>query len=158
MDAITLGESLGLVMGEPASPLRAGSAARFSFAGAESNVAIGLARLGHAVGYVTRVGDDFVGRTITETLAGEGVDVPVGAGDEALRRIEAGLVADDPHLVESFRCWQLPGGEPDDDGTARVGGWTLLVLAVGLAQLMAGPTGLLIAVLLVSVRVCRGRW
>lgn len=75
MDAITLGESLGLVMGEPASPLRAGSAARFSFAGAESNVAIGLARLGHSVGYVTRVGDDFVGRTITETLAGEGVDV-----------------------------------------------------------------------------------
>ena len=44
-DVVTVGESLGLVMGEPASPLRAGSSARFSFAGAESNVAIGLALL-----------------------------------------------------------------------------------------------------------------
>jgi 2-dehydro-3-deoxygluconokinase len=75
LDAITLGESLGLVMGEPATPLRAGSPARFSFAGAESNVAIGLARLGHGVGFVTRVGDDSIGRMITEALRGEGVDV-----------------------------------------------------------------------------------
>lgn len=75
LDAITLGESLGLVMGEPAAPLRAGSPARFSFAGAESNVAIGLARLGHSAGFVSRVGDDLVGRMIVETLRGEGVDV-----------------------------------------------------------------------------------
>ncbi len=75
VDAITLGESLGLVMGEPAAPLRAGSTVRFSFAGAESNVAIGLARLGHPVSFVTRVGDDSIGRMITETLRGEGVDV-----------------------------------------------------------------------------------
>ncbi len=68
VDAITLGESLGLVMGEPAAPLRAGSTVRFSFAGAESNVAIGLARLGHPVSFVTRVGDDSIGRMITETL------------------------------------------------------------------------------------------
>jgi 2-dehydro-3-deoxygluconokinase len=75
VDVITVGESLGLVMGEPASPLRAGSPARFSFAGAESNVAIGLARLGHSVAFVTRVGDDSIGRMITESLRGEGVDV-----------------------------------------------------------------------------------
>lgn len=79
-----LGESLGLVMGEPAAPLRAGSPARFSFAGAESNVAIGLARLGHSAAFVTRVGDDLVGRIITESLRGEGVDVSgVVVDDEA---------------------------------------------------------------------------
>ncbi|GAA1900638.1 sugar kinase [Lapillicoccus jejuensis] len=83
VDAITLGESLGLVMGEPATPLRAGSSVRFSFAGAESNVAIGLARLGHAVGFVSRVGDDFVGRMVVETLRGEGVDVSGVVVDEA---------------------------------------------------------------------------
>lgn len=82
VDAITLGESLGLVMGEPATPLRAGSSVRFSFAGAESNVAIGLARLGHSVGFVSRVGDDFVGRMVTETLRGEGVDVSGVVVDE----------------------------------------------------------------------------
>lgn len=83
VDAITLGESLGLVMGEPATPLRAGSSVRFSFAGAESNVAIGLARLGHTVRFVSRVGNDFVGRMVTETLRGEGVDVSGVVVDEA---------------------------------------------------------------------------
>jgi len=84
VDAVMLGESLGLVMGEPAAPLRAGSPARFSFAGAESNVAIGLARLGHSAAFVTRVGDDLVGRIITESLRGEGVDVSgVVVDDEA---------------------------------------------------------------------------
>ena len=84
VDAVMLGESLGLVMGDPAAPLRAGSPARFSFAGAESNVAIGLARLGHSAAFVTRVGDDLVGRMITETLRGEGIDVSgVVVDDEA---------------------------------------------------------------------------
>ena len=82
MDAVTLGESLGLVMGEPAAPLRAGSPTRFSFAGAESNVAIGLARLGHTVAFVSRVGNDLVGRMITESLQGEGVDVSGVVVDE----------------------------------------------------------------------------
>lgn len=81
MDAILLGESLGLVMGEPATPLRAGSPVRFSFAGAESNVAIGLARLGHTTAFVSRVGDDSIGRMITETLRGEGVDVTAVIAD-----------------------------------------------------------------------------
>ena len=72
---VTLGESLGLVMGSPASPIRVGGQALFSFAGAESNVAIGLARLGHAVCFVSRVGDDIVGRAVVESMRGEGVDV-----------------------------------------------------------------------------------
>ncbi|MGV1009744.1 MAG: sugar kinase [Dermatophilaceae bacterium] len=72
---VTVGESLGLVMGGAAGPIRAGGPARFSFAGAESNVAIGLARLGHRVCFVSRVGDDVAGRAVVESLRGEGVDV-----------------------------------------------------------------------------------
>jgi 2-dehydro-3-deoxygluconokinase len=44
-------------------------------AGAESNVAIGLARLGHSVRWVSRVGDDEYGRALLEEVRGEGVDV-----------------------------------------------------------------------------------
>lgn len=73
-DIVTLGESMALFMGPPATSLRPGSSATFSFAGAESNVAIGAARLGHSVAYVSRVGNDHFGRTIAQTLAGEGVD------------------------------------------------------------------------------------
>jgi 2-dehydro-3-deoxygluconokinase len=50
---------------------------RFSrrLAGAETNVAIGLARLGLDVGWVSRVGADSLGRYILQMVTQEGVDV-----------------------------------------------------------------------------------
>jgi 2-dehydro-3-deoxygluconokinase len=44
-------------------------------AGAESNVAIGLRRLGKSVRWISRLGRDPFGETIAATLAGEGLDV-----------------------------------------------------------------------------------
>lgn len=44
-----------------------------SLGGAESNVAIGLARLGHSVRWVGRLGEDEVGRFALRTLCAEGV-------------------------------------------------------------------------------------
>jgi len=71
---MTLGESLvGFDSGE--STLDATGTVRKYVVGAESNVAIGLARLGYTVGYVGRVGADSLGREIIRTLRGEGVDV-----------------------------------------------------------------------------------
>jgi hypothetical protein len=43
--------------------------------GAESNCAIGLARLGHSVCWVSRLGRDPFGSRVLKTLRGEGVDV-----------------------------------------------------------------------------------
>lgn len=43
--------------------------------GAESNVLIGLARLGHNVSYMTRVGKDPFGKRIIKSIRAEGVDV-----------------------------------------------------------------------------------
>lgn len=74
-DLVTVGETMGLFMGPPATPLRPGNAVTFSFAGAESNVAIAASRLGHRVAYLSRLGDDDMGRTIVAALVGEGVDV-----------------------------------------------------------------------------------
>lgn len=42
--------------------------------GAESNVAVGLARLGHQVSWISRLGDDEFGLYIRNFLRGEGVD------------------------------------------------------------------------------------
>jgi hypothetical protein len=75
--------------------------------------------------------------------------MPVGAGGEALRRIEAALAADDPALVESFRRWrEPPGTDPSDEGIARVGGWTALVILLGLAAMAVGPVGTSVLVVL----------
>ena len=68
--------------------------------------------------------------------------MPVGAGGEALRRIEASLAADDPDLVESFRRWRAPDrADPTDDGTMWVGGWPLLAVVTGGAAIAAGLWG-----------------
>jgi 2-dehydro-3-deoxygluconokinase len=75
LQVTTLGEAL-LVM----DPLSEGSlrhVTRFEkhFGGAEFNVAVGLSRLGHRVGWAGGLGDDEFGREILSFARGEGVDV-----------------------------------------------------------------------------------
>jgi len=74
MDCLTLGEPL-ICFDSGDEPLDAVATVRKYAVGAESNVAIGLARLGHRVGYLGRVGRDTLGREIARTLRGEGVDI-----------------------------------------------------------------------------------
>jgi hypothetical protein len=74
--------------------------------------------------------------------------VPVGAGGDALRRIEATLISEDPDLVESFRKWRVPARpDPTDDGTMWVGGRTLLVVVGGFAAIAAGFAGVVTVLL-----------
>lgn len=55
--------------------IRLGDPMVASVAGAESNVAIGLARLGHPSGWAGQVGTDELGELVLRTLRAEGVDV-----------------------------------------------------------------------------------
>lgn len=72
---VTLGECLiSLVAAEPGPLAEAGSFERH-IAGAEANVAVGLARLGQSVAYIGRVGSDGFGVAIVRRLRSEGVDV-----------------------------------------------------------------------------------
>ncbi len=57
--------------------LRLGDPIIASVAGAESNVAIGLARLGHDVAWAGQVGSDELGELVLRTLRAEGVDVRI---------------------------------------------------------------------------------
>jgi 2-dehydro-3-deoxygluconokinase len=73
LDVLTLGEPMVLFAAEDAGPLaQAGRFQRHS-AGAELNVAIGLARLGLRVGYLSRVGADSFGQFLLDTMAAEGI-------------------------------------------------------------------------------------
>lgn len=74
-DVVTMGEAMRLLVAEPGVALE--RAARFasSIAGAESNVAIGLARLGHRSTWLGRLGDDPSGRAVRRELMADGVDV-----------------------------------------------------------------------------------
>jgi 2-dehydro-3-deoxygluconokinase len=71
-DLLTLGETMVSV--RTARPMRLGGDAHLSIAGSETNVAIGLSRLGHHATWVGAVGNDEAGRLIQRTLRAEGVD------------------------------------------------------------------------------------
>jgi 2-dehydro-3-deoxygluconokinase len=72
---VTVGEVLAVMDAADSGPVRHAASFRLTVAGAESNVAIGAARLGVPVAYAGRVGDDEFGRLVIGTLRGEGVDV-----------------------------------------------------------------------------------
>lgn len=73
LDVLTLGEAMVLFAAEEAGPLAQAARFRRYSAGAELNVAIGLARLGLRVGYLSRLGDDSFGRFLLDTMATEGI-------------------------------------------------------------------------------------
>jgi len=74
LDVLTLGESMVLLLAEQPGPMREATTFRRYIAGAESNLAIGLSRLGQTAGWFSRVGDDEFGRAIVFRIRGEGVD------------------------------------------------------------------------------------
>jgi 2-dehydro-3-deoxygluconokinase len=80
-EAVTFGETMAAM--RSGAPLRIGGTLHLSVAGAESNVAIGLARLGHSVTWAGRVGDDELGALVLRTLRAENVDVSRSVTDPA---------------------------------------------------------------------------
>lgn len=74
-DVITFGEAMGMLIAEEIGDLSEVKTFSKNMAGAETNVAIGLARLGLKVGWVGKLGNDTFGRYIIETLKKEQVDV-----------------------------------------------------------------------------------
>jgi len=75
MDVVTIGESMVLMVPGESGALEYVQNFTKRLAGAESNVAIGLARLGHRVSWLSKVGDDPFGQYVLKTIRGEGVDV-----------------------------------------------------------------------------------
>jgi len=73
-EVVTLGECMALVYPAEAVSLEVCIDLRMDIAGAESNLCIGLARLGHSALFISRVGADPLGGRIRQTLQKEGVD------------------------------------------------------------------------------------
>ena len=82
-DVVTIGESMVLLQPLSDGPLAYAPLFTRSIAGAESNVSIGLARLGLKARWISRLGADPFGDAVLSTLAGEGVDVSFAERDAA---------------------------------------------------------------------------
>lgn len=74
LDVLSLGETMALLVAQEPGPLAQVQHFSKRLAGADSNVAIGLARLGFKVGWISRVGADSFGAYVRHTIEAEGVD------------------------------------------------------------------------------------
>jgi len=74
LDVITIGEAMAMFVATKTGELSAVDHFLKRVAGAELNVATGLARLGLKVGWVSRVGKDSFGQFVLDTLKKEGIE------------------------------------------------------------------------------------
>jgi 2-dehydro-3-deoxygluconokinase len=78
---VTVGETLGLLVAEEVGPLALARGMRLGMGGAESNVAIGVCRLGVAATWIGRLGRDPVGDLVERNLLAERVRCVVRRDD-----------------------------------------------------------------------------
>jgi 2-dehydro-3-deoxygluconokinase len=74
LDVVTFGETMVLMSPEISGPLRYVNRFMKQIGGAESNFAIGIVRLGHKAGWISKLGNDEFGKYIVSFIRGEGVD------------------------------------------------------------------------------------
>lgn len=80
---VTLGETMGLFRATAIGSLAHVDTFQLGIGGAESNVAIGLVRLGAAASWIGRVGSDEIGDLVRRQLLAEGVDLHMRVDDAA---------------------------------------------------------------------------
>ncbi|MBS0305750.1 MAG: sugar kinase [Proteobacteria bacterium] len=74
LDVVTVGEAMVMLVADEPGALEAVRGFHKRTAGAETNVAIGLARLGLRVGWGSRLGADSMGRYLLAEMQREGID------------------------------------------------------------------------------------
>ena len=84
-DVALFGEAMMLLVADQPGPIENATGFHKRTAGAETNVAIGLSRLGLKVGWASRLGTDSMGRSLLATMQAEGLDCSHVIGDPAQR-------------------------------------------------------------------------
>ncbi len=85
LDVVTFGEAMMLLVADRAGAIEDAESFVKRTAGAETNVAIGLSRLGQRVGWVSRLGTDSMGRYLLTAMQREGIDCSHVVCDPAQR-------------------------------------------------------------------------
>lgn len=74
LDVVTFGEAMVLMIAAEPGPLEQVHAFHKRTAGAETNFAIGMARLGFRTAWASRLGTDSMGRYLLDAMRSEGID------------------------------------------------------------------------------------
>ncbi|SSN75713.1 2-ketogluconate kinase [Klebsiella pneumoniae] len=109
LDVITIGEAMAMFVATETGDLAEVEHFMKRVAGAELNVATGLARLGLKVGWVSRVGNDSFGRFVLQSLAKEGIDSHAVAIDN---RFATGFQMKSKVEMEPIPLWSISAKDP----------------------------------------------
>lgn len=83
LDVVTLGETMVLFTPNQSGYLRYAKQFSTSIAGSETNVAIGISRMGHRAGWISKVGNDEFGKSLRMFLQAEGIDLSLVKTEES---------------------------------------------------------------------------
>jgi 2-dehydro-3-deoxygluconokinase len=116
-DLVTFGEPMVLMLAADDVPLSNAQHFDLGIASAETNLATGLARLGHRVGYFARLGADSFGDRIRRELRAEGIDTSAMITDP--ERPTGLLIRDSPRAAPITVQYRRAGSaatalSPDD--------------------------------------------
>jgi 2-dehydro-3-deoxygluconokinase len=138
LDVVTLGETMASL--RTGTPLRLGGTMTMTMAGAESNVAIGLARLGHTVRWGGRVGADEVGAFILRTLRAESVavDTVTVDGDRPTGLMLAERRIADISRVSYYRAGSAGSALSEADAVACLAGNPRILHVTGITPALSG--------------------
>lgn len=132
---VTVGQTLAVLRQRSPGPLTRGSSLGLTLAGAESNVAIGVRRLGLPATWIGHVGADPLGEMVVRELRAEGLDVLVRVDTTR----PTALLLSERRTADRTRVWyyrsqsagvdlaptDLPQGVIGDAGLLHVTGITL---------------------------------
>ena len=154
---VVLGEAMHLFVAEPGVSFARADHFRTGVAGAETNVAVGLSRLGHHTRWLGRLGHDPSGEAVLRRLRAEAVDVSVVQLDESR---PTGVLLRDSHAERAVTVQYHRAGSaataldakyvehhwPQDAALAHVTGITAMLSessrgAVGMLADCAARTG-----------------
>jgi 2-dehydro-3-deoxygluconokinase len=121
-EVVTFGETMALMRSQAPGPLAHAAELSLGVGGAESNVAIALARLGATVAWFGRVGEDSLGDLVVRELRAEGLAV------HALRDAGAptGLMIKERRTEQNQKVWYYRSGSagsrlrPEDVPVAEI--------------------------------------
>ncbi|RMI41945.1 sugar kinase [Streptomyces triticirhizae] len=141
-EIVVCGEAMTLLLAEPGVPLEHATAFRRSIAGAESNVAAGLARLGHRSRWLGRVGDDPAGRAVLAKLRSDGIDTSYAIVDSSAF---TGMLVRDSHParaidVQYYRAGSAASRLRADELRPEALAGARLLHVTGITPMLSGTT------------------
>ena len=105
-ELVTLGETMALLRSSSVGSLQHARSMDVGIGGAESNVAIGVARLGHRCAWMGRLGSDSLGDLVERELRAE--DLTLGVVRDA--QSPTGLMLKESRTAEHRRVWYYRAG------------------------------------------------